>query len=144
MTEFNHPELIKGNNHSDNRGTLSYFNDLDLTEVKRFYIIEHPETKIIRAWQGHKIEQKWFHILNGTFKMIIVKVDNWDHPSDTLNFKEYNLTAKENIVIHVPGGYATGFQANEAGSRLMVFSDKSLDDSKNDDYRFPKELWYKW
>ena len=51
-------QIIKGGEFQDERGKLIYFNDFDLTIVKRFYIIEHPDTEIVRAWQGHKKRRK--------------------------------------------------------------------------------------
>ena len=60
-------ELITGGRHVDSRGILDHFNNLDLTEVVRFYKITPSSTADVRAWQGHKDEQKWFYCLKGSF-----------------------------------------------------------------------------
>ena len=54
------PKLIKGNRHEDARGTLIYNNDFEASAIKRIYVIENQNTDFIRAWQGHKIEQRWY------------------------------------------------------------------------------------
>jgi dTDP-4-dehydrorhamnose 3,5-epimerase-like enzyme len=136
--------LIKGDRHTDDRGTLSFFNDFDMAPVKRFYVIEHPDTTIVRAWQGHKIEQKWFYVITGSFKINVVKPDNWEKPSENIIVKEFILGSDTNQVLHIPGGYANGFKALEAHSKLIVFSDLSTADAGKDDFRFDKSLWYDW
>lgn len=136
--------IITGNDHSDYRGTLTYFNNFDLGPIKRTYILEHPDTSIVRAWQAHKHENKWFHVIKGSFKMVLVKPDDWFCPSINLAFEEYILNEECKAVLHVKGGFATGFQALEAGSRLMVFSDFSTEQSLADDFRFAPENWYDW
>lgn len=137
-------EIIKGSRHTDERGTLCFFNELDLSSIKRFYHIEHPDTKVIRAWQGHRYEQKWFHVLVGTFKIVLVKIDEWQNPSPDLPFEDFNISANDNLVLHLPGGYASGIKAAQPGSRLLVFSDFTLQQSMDDSYRYDKNLWYKW
>jgi dTDP-4-dehydrorhamnose 3,5-epimerase-like enzyme len=136
--------LIKGGRHTDDRGTLSFFNDFDMAPVKRFYVIEHPDTTIVRAWQGHKIEQKWFYVITGSFKINVVKPANWERPSENIIVKEFILGSDTNQVLHIPGGYANGFKALEAHSKLIVFSDLSTADAGKDDFRFDKSLWYDW
>lgn len=112
--------------------------------VQRFYVVEHPSTTAIRAWQGHQKEQKWFYVTDGVFKLVLVKPDNWKHPSLTLPYEELILKAENNQIINVPAGFATGLQALEASSKITIFSDVKLGASVVDDYRFDKNLWYKW
>ena len=54
-------KLIKGEQFSDNRGSLNFFNAFDMSEIKRLYEIEPIDDHIIRAWQGHQYEKKWFY-----------------------------------------------------------------------------------
>lgn len=58
---------IKGGMHEDTRGILYYVNDTNSGFYRRFYIINHPQTDIVRAWQGHKVEEKAFYVINGSF-----------------------------------------------------------------------------
>ncbi|NQX55202.1 WxcM-like domain-containing protein [Pedobacter panaciterrae] len=137
-------ELIKGDIYTDQRGSLRFFNNFDLGPIKRFYVSEHPDVNIVKAWQGHKKEQKWFYVIAGSFKVILVQPDDWDNPSEDLEYEEFVLDVNKNEVLSVPGGHASGFKALLPNSKLMVFSDFSLDDSLNDDFRYGKDLWYKW
>ena len=138
------PEIIQGGTHIDARGKLTFFNDFNLKEVRRFYVIEHPDTSVVRAWQGHKIEQKWFYVLAGSFKVTLLRPDNWENPADTLPANEYILSAADNQVLHIPGGFVNGFKALEANSRMMVFSDFAINEAGSDDWRFDKKLWKLW
>lgn len=138
------PALINGVSHTDSRGTLLGFNQLDLKATKRMYIVENRDTSLIRAWQAHKLEQKWFFVFSGSFKMVLVKMDNFENPGNDLPYSEYILDSADNKILYVPGGYANGFQAIENGSKLLVFSDLSIDQAKADQYRFDSILWYNW
>ena len=136
------PIVINGGRHEDNRGKLIYFNLLDIKSVKRFYSIHIFDTETIRAWQGHKKESKWFYVTAGTFKIVLVKIDDWINPSGNLNTKEFILNINDDKVLIVPGGFATGLKALEKESKLMVFSDFTLEESLNDNFRFDKNLWH--
>jgi dTDP-4-dehydrorhamnose 3,5-epimerase len=122
------PELIKGNTHTDSRGTVRFVNDFDMTKVVRMYCIE-PEVGTIRAWQGHKIESKWFYVVKGCFTVKTIQIEN---PEVLIKFR---MTEKDSQVLHIPRGYFNGFEATEKGSVIIVFSDADLETSKADDYR---------
>lgn len=144
MIENDKPELIQGNEHVDKRGSLFFFNTFNLQLIKRCYVIQQAETQIVRAWQGHKREQKWFYVMSGAFKIILVKPDDWENPSNHLAFEEFVIHEKDIQILHIPGGFASGFMAIEENSKLMIFSDYDLDESMKDDFRFDKDKWYKW
>ena len=134
-------DLIKGNEFIDERGALRFFNDFDMGKVVRFYEIAPANTEIIRAWQGHQHEKKWFYCLAGSFVINLVKVDDFDGPSRELVPQKMILKSTEPDILAIPKGYATGIRAMEESSRLQVFSDFSLDASKEDDHRFPLDMW---
>lgn len=119
--------LIKGDLHKDNRGIVRFVNDFDMQNVVRMYCIE-PQLGIIRAWQGHKKETKWFFAVKGSF---VVKVVNMK--TNLLN--KFILTDLESNIIEIPGGNYNGFEALEEGSVLMVYSDFTTPQSKEDDFR---------
>lgn len=144
MNQKKEVSLITGGQHIDERGKLSFFNDFDMAPVRRFYIIEHPDTNIVRAWQAHQQEQKWLYVVKGSFKVVVVKPDHWEKPSEILLTQEFILQSNGNQLLHIPGGYANGFKALEANSKLMLFSDFSIADAGKDDFRFDKTLWYDW
>ena len=138
------PEIIEGGLHADERGSVAFVNGFDLKQIRRFYTISHPDTSVVRAWQGHKEEAKWFFCSKGVFNILLVKIDDWDNPSGDLNVMTFQLSENKPRVLAVPPGYANGFKAIEADSTLLVFSDKDLESSINDDFRFDKNLWYNW
>ena len=137
--------LFEGFNFKDERGTLSFFNTFDMADIVRMYEIAPNNTNTIRAWQGHKVEKKWLYCNAGAFVVNLVHVDNFESPSPRLKPKRIVLDAKNPKVLEISGGYATGFKASEENSKLQVFSNFRLDESKIDDFRYPLEKWdAKW
>lgn len=127
-------ESIKGGIAKDHRGQIRFTNDFDMTQVKRFYIIQNADTVLIRGWRAHRMEQRWFYVLSGAFALDLVQIDDWEKASPELPVDKRILKADEQQVLHVPVGYGTAFQALEAGSELMVFADYGIENAKNDDY----------
>lgn len=136
-------KLILGNRFSDDRRLLSFINNFSLRPIIRFYEITPKNTSVVRAWQAHKNESKWFYCTHGSFKINLVKLDSFENPSDNLNVCTYELNTEEPQVLYIPGGYANGFKALSDGSKLMVFSNFDLEASKLDDFRFETEKWIK-
>ena len=80
----NVPNLIDGGIHEDERGIISFVNDFNFSDVKRFYTILNNSKGYVRAWQGHKIEKKYVYTIIGKFLVCAVKIDNWEEPSKSL------------------------------------------------------------
>lgn len=137
----NKNDLIAGGLFTDDRGTLAFVNDFTFPGVKRFYTLTHPDTKVVRAWQGHKLETKHFFVAKGAFLMAWVKPDNWENPSSDLPVNKQLLRASEPAVLTVKAGHANGFRALEEDSVMMVFSDLDLEQSATDTFRFAAGQW---
>lgn len=105
------PTLIIGNCHRDQRGQLYYNNNFDLTNIKRIYVIENQSVDFVRAWQGHKLEQRWFSATHGRFKIRLIAIDNWEKPSKNLQKLDYILASASLDVLHIPAGYVSSIQA---------------------------------
>ena len=129
------PTLLSGNRYTDERGSLFYNNDFDTSLIKRIYFIENISTKVIRGWQGHKIEQRWFNVVQGSFRIKLIKIDNWELPSKHLGCKEFIISNKSLDVLHIPKGYTSCIQSKEEGSKLLAMSDYMLGEIE-DDFRF--------
>jgi len=129
------PKLINGNCHSDQRGTLLYNNDFDASLIKRIYIIENESPQFIRGWQGHQIEQRWFSVVSGKFKIQLIEIDNWEKPSVNLEAFTYLIDSGKLNVLHVPKGYVSSIQSLELNSKLLVMADYLLGEIK-DEYRY--------
>ena len=109
---MNNPELINVNISPDDRGEITHCNNFDFNEkkIKRFYKIENHKLNFIRAWHGHKKEQKYILILSGSIKVSLVKINNWKKPNKKLQIKNYYLNEKCPQMLYIPGGYAHGTQ----------------------------------
>ena len=130
--------------HADERGTIAFVNDFNFEGVKRFYTITHKDTSVVRAWQGHRFESKYFYCLKGEFLINLVKLDDWEKPSDDLPVRSYELSAEDSKILFIPPGFANGFKALSEGGQLLVLSDKTLEESVNDDVRFDMNDWFNW
>ena len=142
----NQPEILQGDSFSDERGNVSYVNDLSFTNIKRFYTIEHNKDNVIRAWQAHKHEEKFFFPLEGAFIVHLIPIDDWNNPSQKMEPYTFNLNTESCKLLRVPKGYANGFINTKPKSKLLIFSTSSLNESKTDDIRFginyfPKVIW---
>jgi dTDP-4-dehydrorhamnose 3,5-epimerase len=138
------PRLIKGGLFSDNRGSLSFVNDFFFQNVKRFYQISNSSTAIIRAWQGHKTEHKYFYAATGSFIIAWVKPDDWESPSPHLVAEHVVLNAKEPSILSIPPGYANGIRSIKDNASLIIFSDLSIEESTLDRWSFDSHLWFDW
>ncbi len=133
--------LLTGGIHSDERGRLAFVNDFGLPGVKRFYTITHPDTQVLRAWQGHKRETKHFFVAKGSFLLGWLKPDNWEKPSADLFVNRRVLKAESPAVLTVEPNHVNGFRALSPDSVLIVFSDFSVQESSDDSWRFPAQTW---
>lgn len=138
------PKLTQGGVFSDDRGTLQFVNDFDMTPIKRMYFTTHPLQETVRAWQGHKIECRWFFCVKGAFKINLVKIDDWDNPSENCQVFEYILEANKPQVLYMPNGFVNGFKATQENSKLMILSNFSLGEIEDDQVRFDSNKWINW
>ena len=131
-------EILEATAFQDQRGVLNAWADFDLKPIVRMYAIETANTSIIRAWQGHFKECKWFYVTNGGFEVQTMPINASGKPNTVLK-RSWILNAADSAVLSIPGGYLNGFRALEESSRLLVFSDFDLEASKADDIRFSLE-----
>lgn len=133
-------KIIKGVIHEDFRGSIKFVNDFNMHYVSRFYIITHDDIKIVRAWQGHLIEHKYFYVIKGSFIIAGVKIDDWNNPSENLKSEIFRIKSSDNLVLSIPPGYANGLKALEQNSQVMVFSSHKI----GENIRFHSSLWFDW
>lgn len=138
------PKIISGGIHKDERGQLEFFNDFDMSQIKRMYFTTHFDINIVRAWQGHIVESRWFICVKGSFTVNLVKINDWQNPLDNLKVYQYQLSSKSQEILYIPNGYANGFKANEINSKLMIMSNYNLNETENDQVRFDQNKWTKW
>jgi len=139
------PHLYKGEISVDDRGELGYINHLDLTKIKRFYTVKNHTIEVIRAWHGHLKEEKYIMPLSGAALVAFVAMkpsrtaDNGYILYPTSPNKDYGTFALNSTVpqvLYIPAGFAHGIKFLTPDTRLMIWSTASIEESKNDDYRF--------
>lgn len=135
------PQIIGCDQFSDSRGKLFAFNQFDMSEITRCYEILPSSDQIIRAWQAHKKEKKWFYCTAGSFLVTLIELDSFDTHSKELDALQFHLQSNKPEVLAIPSGFANRFKELESNSRLMVFSNFSLTQSEKDDYRYSVDYW---
>lgn len=137
-------KLLKGSHHLDSRGILTFNNDFDFNDIKRSYLVSNKNCNVIRAWHGHKFESKYFLVVKGAFQISAVKINNFKKPLKKSSISNHFLKDLTGDVLFVPGGYANGFKALYPDSILQIFSSSTLEESLNDDFRYPYDYWNAW
>ncbi|OIV43198.1 WxcM-like domain-containing protein [Flavobacterium johnsoniae] len=135
------PKVIQGGSFSDHRGSISYVNDFVFKDIERFYIISNSDENPIRAWQGHKLDEKNFYCLTGSFKIHFVKIDNWESPSKNLPIETILVSESDSKIVHIPAGYANAIESLESNSKLISFSTLPLTKVSEDDVRYESNYW---
>ena len=128
----------------DDRGELMFSNEFDMSKIKRFYQITNHLNLFVRAWHGHQKEEKFILVSKGSAMIAGVKIDNWEKPSKNLPVEKFIVTEKNPKIVHVPAGYANGFKTLVQDTKLIFFSTSTLEESKNDDFRYDSRYWNPW
>jgi dTDP-4-dehydrorhamnose 3,5-epimerase len=128
---------MKGDISVDDRGRVSYINDFDFKDVKRFYMVENHEKGFIRAWHGHKNEGKYVYVVSGTALVGVVNLKSE-------SIYRYVFSADKPTILYVPPNHANGFMTLTDDAKLLFFSTSTLEDSLGDDIRFNWDKWDIW
>ena len=144
INSVSEPLVIAGGRATDDRGALGFINGFELSEFKRFYTVENHEVGFIRAWHGHLKEAKAILVLRGSALVCAVKMTDTERPSKDEPVKRVVLSSSNTSALVIPSGYANGFKTLSADALVLVFSSTTLDESLNDDYRFPFDYWNPW
>lgn len=134
------PSILKGNLFQDHRGTLRYNNDFDASSIKRMYLIENKDLSVERAWQGHKIEQRWFSAINGSFQITLITPNDWENPTEIVQKHTFILESVTLDVLHIPSGFLSHIKALQDNAQLLVLADYKLKEIA-DEYKFPLETF---
>lgn len=134
---MNEPKIIDGGIAFDDRGSVSFVNEFNFDDIKRFYCINNIRKNYIRAWHGHEKEGKYFYVTQGLFRIGATNLQ-------TEEVKVFYLNSSKPQVLFIPPGYANGFQNMTELNNIMVFSTSSLEDSLGDDIRLSWDKWDIW
>ena len=137
------PIFFESNNSSDERGTVSFTNDLNLQKAIRTYKVENRQLKTVRAWHGHKVEEKWVNVEQGEFLVCVVKVDDFTSPSKDSDIQTYKMSPKDGF-LYIPPNFANGAMNLTEDNAIRYYSSSTLEESLNDDFRFESDYWDPW
>ena len=138
------PQLIEGGLGIDDRGEVGFVNGFNFENVKRFYSVRNHKLGFIRAWHGHKKETKYVTVIEGSALIAAVEIDHWDKPSKESKVWRYTLSANKPSILYIPAGYANGFMSLTKDAKLIFFSTASLEEAKDDDFRYEANYWNPW
>lgn len=138
------PTLIEGGNFADDRGLLSFVNDFTFEGVKRFYQVINRQPNFVRAWQGHYRGGRYIYAAAGSALVAAVKMPRPGQSSLAATPEKFFLTAAQPAVLWIPPGYANGWMNIGLDACLFFFSTSTLEENKNDDFRFPSDQLDIW
>jgi dTDP-4-dehydrorhamnose 3,5-epimerase-like enzyme len=138
------PRVIAGDVVVDERGEVGFVNDFRLDGVKRLYTVANHHRGFVRAWHGHRREAKYVMAMQGAALVAAVLVDDWQRPSKAARVWKFVISSRKPSVVFIPSGYANGFMSLTSDARLIFFSTSTLEESRDDDIRFPARYWDVW
>ena len=138
------PSLIEGGLAVDDRGEVSFVNAFEFEGVKRFYTVTNHQKGFVRAWHAHHKEAKFVTVLRGAAIVGVVKIDDWDKPSQDAPVHRYILSSSRPSVLAIPAGHANGFMSLSADTLVVFFSTASVEESLGDDVRYDARYWDIW
>jgi dTDP-4-dehydrorhamnose 3,5-epimerase-like enzyme len=138
------PQLLEGGLFVDDRGQVGFVNDFAFRGIRRFYWVTNHKAGFVRAWHAHRKESKHILVVNGSALVGAVEIDNWLKPSKKARTWRFVLSALKPSILHIPAGFANGFMSLTDETKIMLFSNMTLEESRNDDRRFPARYWDIW
>lgn len=90
---INLPNIISRAKHTDDRGSVTFVNEFDMGQVKRFYVAQNKDADFITGWRGHKVEQRWFFAIAGAFDFKLVRIDDCISPNPREEILPFQLSS---------------------------------------------------
>lgn len=143
MAEHPGPYLLDVAVSTDDRGCFIPFSNaiaVDLLKAgtpapKRAYAVYNYGIGTIRGFHFHEKEWKYFFIVNGAAKFVVLDPD---HPDDRHVFV---LSARNPGVVVVPPLFANGWMSLESQTILLCLSSATQEESIADDKRYDPFTW---
>ncbi|MEM3727748.1 MAG: WxcM-like domain-containing protein [Candidatus Bathyarchaeia archaeon] len=135
------PKQLEVECHLDDRGFLYqiYGNyEGEFPELKRVYVVGNFSKGTIRGFHKHNEEWKCYFVISGSAKFVVIDENG--------SISTYILSPKRPCLLIIPPGYFHGWVSLEEDTILIGMSNKSLEQSINDDVRidpftFGRDLW---
>ena len=141
---MNEPHKISGGRFVDDRGFLKALVFPEGFTPKRLYSVNNWRANFIRAWHGHKFESKLIYMSRGAGIVAAVLMSDTSKPNKSAEIFRFPIDSESHTAIFIPAGYANGLMSLTSDAEFTVLSSASLDESKNDDFRFPYDYWGAW
>ena len=141
---MNEPHKISGGRFVDDRGFLKALVFPEGFIPKRLYSVNNWRANFIRAWHGHKFESKLIYMSKGAGIVAAVLMNDTSKPNKSAQIFRFSIDSESHTAIFIPAGYANGLMSLTSDAEFTVLSSASLDESKNDDFRFPYDYWGAW
>ena len=138
------PKLLNAGSAIDDRGQIIFSNSFNFKNIKRFYVVSNHKSHFVRAWHGHKKENKYLIVVQGTALVCAVRISNWKKPNKDQPIDKFILSEKKPKLLFIPGGYANGFKTLEKNTKILIYSTSTISQSTKDDYRFESKYWNPW
>lgn len=130
-------KIIDGGLVVDDRGIVTFVNDFDFKNVKRFYMVQNHAKGFVRAWHGHKKEGKYVFVARGSVLMGVM-------PMNGGKANTHILSDKKPQVLYIPPKHYNGFKTLTEDALVIFYSTTTLEESQDDDIREPAEKWNIW
>ena len=128
--------ILKGKRVTDERGSVTFINDFDFNDVKRFYIVRNAKNNFFRGWHGHKNEAKYVFVVRGKAKIAWQDMEADERVGGSVIMDGYSPQ-----ILCIPPGNANAARNLTKDTEIMYFSTSTLEESLEDDYRFPEDRW---
>ena len=137
----NKPKIIEYKVFADDRGIFAPFIDglekiaPEAGNIKRVYYVYNNTRGTIRGFHYHEKEWKFFAVVNGAAKFVII---NPEQPDEKYEFAS---SSRKNNLIIIPPRYANGWMSLEDEAILICASNLTTKESLADDKRFDPYQW---
>jgi dTDP-4-dehydrorhamnose 3,5-epimerase len=99
------------------------------------FFIENLNPDIIRGWQGHLIEKRWFTCVKGKVVICVKEIENFEN--STIN--QYILDENSFETLYIPNGFAFTIQSLIDRTKIMVLSNYYFNET-NDLFSHPIQI----
>lgn len=138
------PSKVEGIRFVDDRGVLKAWHFPENFDVKRFYMVSNWNQGFIRAWHGHLHEAKLIVVTKGSGLVACVRMDDSVSPDRGQTPKRFVIDAASTFGVFIPAGFANGLMSLTEDCEFLIFSNRTVEQSKDDDYRFAFDYWQAW
>jgi dTDP-4-dehydrorhamnose 3,5-epimerase-like enzyme len=99
------------------------------------YLCDNFQQGTVRGYHYHRHEQKIFICLQGAVKFVLLPGLMFEADGDLWEPQTFVLSADRNDALLIPANYANGWQSLTDDAILLGMSDRTVEQSREDDIR---------